>query len=80
MARKQFGFGGRQDLEEIKKSRNRGPQNLIRPQDRIKSEFNCLHSSNKMEASFFSRGTKRFWFQLCSPAILRKKCGSAPIF
>ena len=45
-----------------------------------RSEFNCLHSSNKNEASFCSTGEqKRFGFNYAFHAILRKKSGSAPI-
>ena len=46
-----------------------------------RSEFNCLHSSNKMEASFALQGTKSsFSLNYAFHAILRKKSVEAHQF
>ena len=68
--------------EELKKSRADGLSESNQTPGPHRSEFNCLHSSNKMEASFCSTGEQKALLVsiMLSHAILRKKeCGSAPI-
>ena len=68
--------------EELKKSRAKGPSESNQIPGPHRSEFNCLHSSNKMEASLCSTGEQKALLVsiMLSHAILRKKeCGSAPI-
>tara|TARA_X000000950_G_C13893398_1_gene651780 strand:- start:95 stop:1303 length:1209 start_codon:yes stop_codon:yes gene_type:complete len=68
--------------EELKKSRADGPSVSYQTPGPHRSEFKCLHSSNKMEASFCSTGEQKALLVsiMLSHAILRKKeCGSAPI-
>jgi len=68
--------------EELKKSRTNGSSESNQIPGPHRSEFNCLHSSNKMEASLCSTGEQKALLVsiMLSHAILRKKeCGSAPI-
>ena len=68
--------------EELKKSRANGTSESNQIPGPHRSEFNCLHSSNKMEASLCSTGEQKALLVsiMLSHAILRKKeCGSAPI-
>ena len=68
--------------EELKKSRADGLSESNQTPGPHRSEFNCLHSSNKMEASLCSTGEQKALLVsiMLSHAILRKKeCGSAPI-
>lgn len=68
--------------EELKKSRADRLLESNQTPGPHRSEFNCLHSSNKMEASFCSTGEQKALLVsiMLSHAILRKKeCGSAPI-
>ena len=45
--------------EELKKSRAKGPSESNQIPGPHRSEFNCLHSSNKMEASLCSTGEQK---------------------
>ena len=68
--------------EELKKSRANGFSEYSQIPGPHRSEFNCVHSSNKMEASLCSTGEQKALLVsiVLSHAILRKKeCGSAPI-
>ena len=68
--------------DELKKSRADGPSVSYQTPGPHRSEFKCLHSSNKMEASLCSTGEQKALLVsiMLSHAILRKKeCGSAPI-
>ena len=68
--------------EELKKSRAKGFSESNQIPGPHRSEFKCLHSSNKMEASLCSTGEQKALLVsiMLSHAILRKKeCGSAPI-
>jgi len=68
--------------EELKKSRANGFSESNQIPGPHRSEFKCLHSFNKMEASLCSTGEQKALLVsiMLSHAILRKKeCGSAPI-
>ena len=68
--------------EELKKSRANGSSESNQIPGPHRSEFKCMHSSNKMEASLCSTGEQKALLVsiMLSHAILRKKeCGSAPI-